>query len=186
MTKVLILAGDAVEVLEIFYSYLRLKEEGIEVHVAAPTRKVLQTVVHDREPGYETYTEKLGHRFVWVDKAFSEVDPNEYDGLIIPGGRAPEYIRNYEDTERIVRHFMEKNKPVGAICHGPLVLNAFGLLKGKRITSTTGAKADLIIGGGLWEDKEVIIDGNLVTSRTWRDLHVFMKTFIRLLKERTK
>ncbi len=184
--RVLILAGDMVEALEIFYPYFRLKEEGFEVHVAAPTKKVLQTVVHDREPNYETYTEKLGYRFIWVDKSFSEVNPEEYDGVIIPGGRAPEYIRNYNDVERILRHFVESGKPIGALCHGLLVLNAFGFLKGKKVTSTIAAKMDLIVGGAHWVDEEVVVDGNLVTSRTWRDLHAFMRTFIKMLRTRGK
>ncbi|MHA1617480.1 MAG: DJ-1/PfpI family protein [Candidatus Njordarchaeales archaeon] len=181
--SVLILAGDMAEALEIFYPYFRLREEGFTVHVAAPTKKPIQTVVHDREPGYETYTEKPGYRFIWVDKAFSEVNPEEYDGLIIPGGRAPEYIRNYPEIRKILEHFFNTNKPVGALCHGLLVLNAYGFLKGRKVTSTIGAKMDLIVGGAEWVDAEVVIDGNLVTSRTWRDLHAFMREFIKKLKE---
>lgn len=180
--RVLILTGDMAEALELFYPYFRLKEEGIKVHVATPTKKVIQTVVHDREPGYETYTEKLGYRFTWVHKSFSEVNPEEYDGVIIPGGRAPEYIRNYDDVRRILEHFFTSGKPVGALCHGLLVLNAFGFLKGKKVTSTIGAKMDLIVGGATWVDDEVVVDGNLITSRTWRDLHAFMREFLKALK----
>ena len=181
--SVLILTGDMAEALELFYPYYRLREEGFIVHVAAPSKKVLQTVVHDREPGFETYTEKPGYRFVWVDKAFSEVNPEDYDGVIIPGGRAPEYIRNFSDVKRILDHFFSTGKPIGALCHGLLVLSAYGYLRGRRVTSTIGAKMDLIIGGAEWVDEEVVIDGNLVTSRTWRDLHAFMREFIKMLKE---
>lgn len=183
MTRVLIVAGDAVEAQEIFYPYWRLKEEGIEVHVAAPCKKALYTVVHDFEPGIETYTEKPGYRFVWVDKAFNEVNPEEYDGLLIPGGRMPEYVRTCPELEKIVRHFFEKSKPVAAICHGPLVLTAYGLLKGRRATAYGVLKADIINAGAEYEDKEVVVDGNLVTSRAWPDLPAFMREFIKLLKK---
>lgn len=186
MPKILIVAGDAVEAQEIFYPYWRLKEEGWEVHVAAPRKKVLYTVVHDFEPGVETYTEKPGYRFVWVDKEYKEVNPEEYDGLVIPGGRMPEYVRLNEELRRIVSHFMEKGKPVAAVCHGVQILTAFNLVKGRRLTSYIAVKPETEIAGAEWMDKEVVVDGNLVTSRAWPDLPYFMKEFIRLVKEYTQ
>lgn len=180
--KVLIVAGDAVEAQELFYPYWRLKEEGFEVHVAAPSKKTLMTVVHDFEPGWETYTEKPGYRFGWVDKEFKEVDPGEYDGLLIPGGRAPEYIRLSQDLERIVRHFFEANKPVAAICHGPLLLTAYKLVSGRKMTSYIAVSPDIKAQGAEWVDQEVVVDGNLVTARAWPDLPSWMKEFIKLLK----
>lgn len=181
--KVLILAGDGVEAQEIFYPYYRLKEEGFEVHVAAPTKKdVLFTVVHDFEPGWETYSEKLGYRFPWVTLAFKDVKAEEYDGLVIPGGRAPEFIRLYPEVEGIVKHFFNANKPVAAICHGPLVLTAFGLLKGRKATSYIAVKPDIVNSRAKYIDAEVVVDGNLVTSRAWPDLPAFMREFIKLLK----
>ncbi|MET1124131.1 MAG: DJ-1/PfpI family protein [Archaeoglobaceae archaeon] len=181
MKRVLIVAGDAVEALEIFYPYFRLREEGFEVHVAAPTKKELRTVVHDFEEGWETYTEKPGYIFRWVNKSFSEVNPEEYDGLVIPGGRAPEYIRLSPELEKIVRHFFEANKPVAAICHGPQVLAAYGLLKDRKATCYVAVKPD-VESCGSYEDAEVVVDGNLVTSRAWPDLPAMMREFIRLLK----
>lgn len=183
MPKVLIVAGDAVEAQEIFYPYWRLKEEGIEVHVAAPSKKVLMTVVHDFEPGWETYTEKPGYRFGWVDLEFKEVNPEEYDGLIIPGGRAPEYVRTNPELERIVRHFFEANKPVAAICHGPLVLTGYGLASGRKMTCYMAVAPDLKRAGAEYVDQEVVVDGNLVTSRAWPDLPAFMREFLKLLKK---
>ncbi len=183
MVKVLIVAGDAVEALEIFYPYYRLKEEGFEVHVAAPSKKELNTVVHDFEEGWETYTEKKGYIFRWVDLTFAEVKPEDYDGLYIPGGRAPEYIRTYPELEKIVKHFFEANKPVAAICHGPQILAAYGLLKGKRATCYLAVKPDLISCGAEYKDEEVVVDGNLVTSRAWPDLPALMREFIKLLKK---
>lgn len=183
MVKVLILAGDAVEALEIFYPYYRLKEEGIEVDVAGPKKDYLQTVVHDFEPGWTTYSEKLGYRFIWIDKTFKEVDPGEYDGLIIPGGRAPEYIRLDGDVERIVRHFFDEGKPVAAICHGVQLLTFTGVIRGRRLTSYIAVKPDVEAAGGEFVDEEVVVDGNLVTSRAWPDLPSFMKRFLELLKK---
>ena len=184
MVKVLIAVGDAVEAQEIFYPYYRLKEEGFDVKVAAPSKKPLFTVVHDFEPGIETYTEKPGYRFGWVDLPFEEVKPEDYDGLIIPGGRAPEYIRTSPYFPRIVKHFFEKNKPVAAICHGPLVLTAYGLVKGRKLTAYGVLKADMERSGGTFLDQEVVVDGNLVTSRAWPDLPAFMREFMNLLRKR--
>jgi len=184
MKKILILAGDAVEAQEIFYPYYRLKEEGFEVKVAGPKKEPLYTVVHDFEPGWTTYTEKPGYRFPWVDMTFKEVSPEEFDGLVIPGGRMPEYIRLDENVERVIKHFFEANKPIAAICHGPLLFIHLGLAKGRKMTSYIAIKPDVIAGGAEYLDEEVVVDGNLVTSRAWPDLPSFMKKFIELLKEK--
>ncbi|MEM1685689.1 MAG: DJ-1/PfpI family protein [Acidilobaceae archaeon] len=186
--RILIIGGDAVEALEIFYPYFRLKEEGWHVDVAAPTRKPLRTVVHDFEEGWETYTEKAGYRFPWVTKNLSEVDPRDYDGLVIPGGRMPEYVRvnAEEDVKRIIKSFMDEGKPVAAICHGPQILAAFGLVRGRRMTSYIAVKPEVVNGGAVWVDEEVVVDGNLVTSRAWPDNPAWMREFIKLVKERLK
>ena len=183
--KVLIIVGDAVEAQEIFYPFWRLKEAGVEVHVAAPSKKTIFTVVHDFEPGWETYTEKPGYRFAedWVSASFKDVKPEEYDGLIIPGGRAPEYIRTYPELKPIVEHFFEANKPVAAICHGPLVLTALvpEHLKGRKMTAYGVLKADVEGVGATYVDAEVVVDGNLITSRAWPDLPAFMREFLKAL-----
>ncbi len=109
--KILIVTGDAAESLEVLYPYQRLREEGYEVHIAAPTRKTLRFVVHDFEPGYDTYTEKPG--YTWpADLAFAEVDPGEYAALVIPGGRAPEYLRNDPELRKILKAFFDSDRPV--------------------------------------------------------------------------
>src|ERR671936_82788 len=131
MAKVLILTGDAAESLEVMSPYQRLAEEGYEVDIAAPSKKKLQFVVHDFIEGYDTYTEKPG--YTWdADLAFSDVDPSEYVALVVPGGRAPEYIRNDPDAQRIIRHFFSDDKPVAQLCHAPLALAAAGVLAGRR------------------------------------------------------
>lgn len=114
--KVLIITGDAVEALEIYYPYYRCLEEGYETKIAAPSVKKLQTVSHDFIEGVDTYVEKPAYG-IQSQIAFADVNPADYDGLIIPGGRAPEYIRLDASVPAIVRHFFETNKPVGAICH---------------------------------------------------------------------
>ncbi|RTH05278.1 peptidase [Thermus scotoductus] len=179
--KVLLLAGDAAEALETMYPLQRLKEEGFTVHVAAPKKKVFQTVVHDFEPHMDTYTEKPGYR-VSADLAFGEVDPQTYDGLYITGGRAPEWIRNEPGALEIVRHFFEARKPVGTLCHGPLVLIAARVIKGRRLAAYWALKPDVEVAGGTFVDQEVVVDDHLVTGRAWPDNPAVLREFIRLLK----
>ena len=111
--KVLILTGDAAESLEVMYPYQRLREEGYEVHIAAPSKKKLHFVVHDFEPGYDTYTEKPGYSWD-ADVAFADVDPSQYAAMVVPGGRAPEYIRNHPDCLRIVLELLREGETRGA------------------------------------------------------------------------
>ncbi len=140
MPKVLILTGDAAESLEVMYPYQRLLEEGYEVDIAAPSKKKLQFVVHDFVDGYDTYTEKPG--YTWqADVAFADVDPSQYVALVVPGGRAPEYIRNDADVQRIVAAFFSDERPVAQLCHGPLALAAAGVLRGAPHGGVPGARA---------------------------------------------
>src|ERR687891_2714512 len=121
--QVLIVTGDAAESLEVMYPYQRMIEEGYEVHIAAPSKKKLQFVVHDFVEGFDTYTEKLG--YTWdADLAFADVDPSDYVALVVPGGRAPEYIRNDPDFKRLIKHFFAEHQPVAQLCHAPLALAA--------------------------------------------------------------
>ena len=131
MAKVLILAGDAAEDLETMYIKYRLSEAGHEPYVSAPTTRPIKLVVHDFEADFDTYVEKPG-RSCPVDVAFADVEPSEYAAIVIPGGRAPEFIRVDPDVRRIVEHFFAEEKPVGTLCHGPQVPAALGLLRGRR------------------------------------------------------
>src|ERR671933_1367458 len=153
MPKVLILTGDAAEDLEVMYPYQRLQEEGYRVDIGAPTAKKLQFVVHDFVDGFDTYTEKPGHSWP-ADVAFADVDPADYVALVIPGGRAPEYIRNDPDAQRIARHFMESDAPVAALCHGPLILAAAGTLNGRRSSAYPALQPDVEAVGGEFVDGE--------------------------------
>jgi len=179
--KILILTGDAGESLEVLYPYQRLREEGYEVHIAAPSKKKLQLVVHDFVEGYDTYTEKPG--YTWpADLAFREVDPAEYAALVIPGGRAPEYIRNDPDCQRIIRHFFERAKPVAQLCHAALALAAAGVLRGRRTAAYPALAPDVRAAGAEFVDAEAVVDGVMVSARAWPDHPAWMREFVRVLR----
>ena len=149
MERVLILAGDAVEDLEIYYILYRLREAGYAVDVAAPSRRTMRTVVHDFEPDSDAYVEKPGRRLE-PDLAFSEVEPERYVGVVIPGGRAPEYIRVDPDVRRIVAHFFDNDLPVGTLCHGPQVPAALGYLQGRKSSGFPPLGPDIEAAGGTY------------------------------------
>ncbi len=183
MPKVLILTGDAAESLEVLYPYQRLLEEGYEVHIAGPSKKKLQFVVHDFVEGYDTYTEKPG--YTWpADLAFSEVDPSEYVAVVVPGGRAPEYIRNDPDFQRAIKHFFGEDKPVAQICHAPLALAAAGVLSGRRTAAYPALAPDVQGAGATFVDGGAVVDGQMVSGRAWPDHPSWMREFIRLLRDR--
>jgi protease I len=183
MPKVLILTGDAGESLEVLYPYQRLREEGYDVHIAAPTRKRLQLVVHDFVEGFDTYTEKPGYTWL-ADLAFSEVDPSDYAALVIPGGRAPEYIRNDADFQRIAQYFFEEERPVAQLCHASQALAAAGLLAGRRTAAYPALAPDVEAAGAEFVDAEAVIDGHMVSARAWPDHSAWMREFVRLLREK--
>ncbi|GAA0395579.1 DJ-1/PfpI family protein [Streptomyces luteireticuli] len=183
MPKVLILTGDAAEDLEVLYPYQRLLEEGYEVDVAAPSVKKLQFVVHDFVPGFDTYAEKPGHSWD-ADVAFADVAPEAYAALVIPGGRAPEYLRLDADVQRIVRHFFDADKPVAQICHGALTLAAAGVLDGRRTAAYPACAPEVRLAGGTFVDAEAVVDGNLVSARAWPDHPAWMRAFVGLLREK--
>ncbi len=179
--KILIVTGDAAESLEVLYPYQRLREEGYDVHIAAPARKKLRFVVHDFEPGFDTYTEKPG--YTWpADLAFSEVDPGEYAALVIPGGRAPEYLRNGPALRKILKAFFDADKPVAQICHGLLLTAAIGGLGGRRVTAYPALELDMVGAGATFQDAEAVVDGTLVSARTWPDHPRWMREFLQILR----
>lgn len=165
--KALVFGVDDFEDLELFYPYHRLKEEGIITHVAS-TKKGSIT----GEQGYK----------INVDITFKDINPADYDILVIPGGRGPEKIRRDESALEITRYFFKENKPVAAICHGPQVLVSAGVIKGRKSTCWPGIKDEIIAAGALYEDKEVVVDGNYVSSRSPADLYAFGREIIKLLK----
>jgi protease I len=183
MPKILIITGDAAESLEVMYPYQRLLEEGYQVDIAAPSKKKLQFVVHDFVDGYDTYTEKPG--YTWpADLAFADVDPAGYVALVIPGGRAPEYIRNDPDVQRIVRHFMEGDRPVAQLCHAPQILAAAGTLEGRRTAAYPALAPDVAAAGGEFVDEAAVIDGQMVSARAWPDHPAWMREFLQILRSK--
>ncbi len=179
--KVLILAGDAVEALEVMYPYYRLLEEGCEVTIAAPSKKKLQTVVHDFT-GWDTYEEKSGY-LLEAHAAFRDVNAEEYDGLVIPGGRAPEYIRLDPHVGEIVKHFFLADKPVAAICHASLIFETIPeVIEGRSLTAYIACKPGVEMAGATYVANSTFhVDGNLVSAHAWPDLPVFMRSFMELL-----
>ncbi len=188
--RILMLVGDFVEDYEAMVPYQMLLMLGYEVDTACPGKKAgekVKTAVHDFE-GDQTYTEKRGHNFaITVD--FDAVRPEDYDGLVIPGGRAPEYIRLDERVIEIVKHFAEAGKPIAAICHGPQVLAAAGVLKGRKCMAYPAVKPDIVNAGAEWvEPNETFtnacVDGNLVTAAAWPAHPEWMRKFVELLGAR--
>jgi protease I len=180
--KILILTGDAAESLEVMYPYQRLLEEGYDVKIAAPSKKKLHFVVHDFEPGYDTYTEKPGYSWD-ADLAFADVVPSEYAAILIPGGRAPEYIRNDANFRKIVRYFFEQKKPVAQICHAALGLIAAGVLKGRRSAAYPALEPDVQAAGAEFVNSEAVVDGAMVSARAWPDHPAWMREFIKILRQ---
>lgn len=165
--KALIISADNFEDTELLVPYYRLQEEEVQVDIAS-----MKKVKIKGKHGYE----------VEINKTLEEVNPDDYDILILPGGKAPETIRKEKKAIEIAKHFFQKNKPVSAICHGPQTLITAGLLKGRRATCYKSVAQEMKDAGAIYEDKEVVIDGNLVTSRQPSDLPAFIKETMRMLK----
>ena len=169
--KLLFLVGDYVEDYEVMVPFQALAAVGYTVHAVCPDKKAgeaIRTAIHDFE-GDQTYSEKRGHNFA-LNATFDDIDPADYAGLVIPGGRAPEYIRLNPRVLDIARHFAEANKPIAAICHGPQILVAAGVVKGRKLTAYPAVGPDIAVAGGEYMNIPVdsaFVDGNLVTAPAW-------------------
>jgi protease I len=185
--KILMLVGDFVEDYEVMVLFQMLQLVGHEVHAVCPEKKagdVVATAIHDFE-GDQTYSEKRGHNFR-LNATFSEVRPEDYDGLVIPGGRAPEYLRLNPRVIEIVRHFARERKPIAAICHGPQILVAAGVLRERSCMAYPAVKPDCDMAGAKWVEPspgldDAHIDGNLVTAPAWPAHAAFMRAFLKAL-----
>jgi len=183
--KILLLAGDFVEDYEIMVPFQALQAVGHTVHAVCPGKKAgekVRTAVHDFE-GDQTYSEKPGHNFA-LNATFDEVREQDYDALLIPGGRAPEYIRLNPRVLEIVRHFAGAGKPIAAICHGAQVLAAAGVLDGKRCSAYPACAPDVTRAGGRYADiavDDAVVDGTLVTAPAWPAHPRWIASFLQVL-----
>ncbi len=180
--KILILTGDCAEDYEVKVPQQALMMLGYQVDVAVPNKKAgdtAQLVVHDFT-GLDTYVELTGHR-IQVDIAAKDVKPEEYVGLVVPGGRAPEYIRMYPEVIALVKAFFAAGKPVAAICHGTQLLAPADVLTGKTVTSYPACAAECQLAGAEWKNEQVVVSGNLVTAQAWPDHPAWLRAFVDLL-----
>ena len=166
--KILIITGDAGESFEILYASHRLRESGFVPVIAAPAVKRMNLVIHDFEPGWDTYVERKGY-LVEADISFDEVNIADYEALLLPGGRAPEYLRNNERVISIVKEFAGSGKYIFAICHGVQILLTAGLVNNKKIACYEHVKFEVESCGGVYvSPDEAVQDGKIVTGTTWQ------------------
>lgn len=183
--KILMLVGDFVEDYEAMVPFQALLMVGHEVHAVCPGKKsgdFVQTAIHDFE-GHQTYSEKPGHRFT-LNATFSEIHPANYDALVIPGGRAPEYLRLNPDVIALVREFSKSGKPMAALCHGPQLLAAAGVLKGRTCSAYPAVGPEVTGSGGTFMNigiDQAHVDGNLVSGPAWPAHPLWLARFLELL-----
>ncbi|UCF85257.1 MAG: DJ-1/PfpI family protein [Desulfobacteraceae bacterium] len=183
--KILLITGDFAEDYETMVPFQALQMVGHTVHAVCPDKKAgetIRTAVHDFE-GDQTYSEKRGHNFT-LNATFDEIRPEDYDALVIPGGRAPEYIRLNNTVLHMVSHFAETNKPIAAICHGAQVLAAAGVLKGKSCSAYPAVGPDVKAAGGEYMDipmHQAHVHGNLVTAPAWPAHPEWLGKFLEVL-----
>lgn len=183
--NILLLAGDYVEDYEIMVPFQALQMVGHTVHAVCPGKKAgqfVRTAIHDFE-GDQTYSEKRGHNFT-LNATFAEIKPESYDALVIPGGRAPEYLRLNPKVLEIVRHFSEAHKPIAAICHAAQILAAARVLQGRRCSCYPAVAPDVAAAGGSYVEvpmDKACVDGNLVTAPAWPAHPAWLASFLEVL-----
>ena len=185
---ILMLVGDYVEDYEVMVPFQALLMVGHTVHAVCPGKKsgeVVRTAIHDFE-GDQTYSEKRGHNFA-LNATFDQIRPETYDALVVPGGRAPEYIRLNPRVLKIVRHFASANKPIAALCHGAQVLAAADVLKGRKCSCYPAVSPDVTRAGGTYVEvpmTEAVTDGNLVSGPAWPAHPAWLAQFLAVLGTR--
>ncbi len=184
--KLLMIVGDYVEDYEVMVPFQALQMVGYTVHAVCPEKKagqVVRTAIHDFE-GDQTYSEKRGHNFA-LNATFADIRAEDYDGLVIPGGRAPEYLRLNENVLEMVRHFANADKPIAAICHAAQLLAAAGTIKGRRVSAYPACAPEVALAGGAYikvEMTEAVADGNLVTGPAWPAHPAWLAKFVAVLE----
>jgi protease I len=186
--SILMLVGDYVEDYEVMVPFQALLMVGYDVHAVCPGKKsgeFVRTAIHDFE-GDQTYSEKRGHNFA-LNATFDQIKPEEYDALVLPGGRAPEYIRLNPRVIEIVQHFSKAKKPMASICHGAQILAAAGVLEGKKCSAYPAVGPDVTRAGGTYVNlamTEAITDGNLVSGPAWPAHPAWLAKFLAVLGTR--
>jgi protease I len=185
--KLLMIVGDYTEDYETMVPFQALQMVGHTVDAVCPGKKAgqsVRTAIHDFE-GDQTYSEKRGHNFT-LNATFAEIRPEDYDGLVLPGGRAPEYLRLDEKVLAIIRHFAKEQKPIAAICHAAQLLAAAGVLKGRRVSAYPACAPEVELAGGAYAPVEMtaaIVDRNLVTAPAWPAHPAWLAKFLNVLNE---
>ena len=186
--KILMPIGDATEALDTFYPFYRIPEEDFELVICGPEARLYHSVLHEIPPDssvpWDITQERPGY-FIQATAAFSEIDPSEFCSVFASGGRAPEYLRYDKDLIRIMKHFGETGKPIGAVCHGIELLTVGECIRGKQVTTVAKCRLDAEQGGGIYVDQPVVRDGNVITCRTYRDYSPFFRQYIQMVKEYT-
>lgn len=179
-SEVLIIVGDAVETMDTLYPVFRLHEDGFVPVVAGPEKRRYQMVLHEVPEGWDITRETPGYT-IEADIAFRDIEPERYAGIFFSGGRAPEYIRDDTDLIRITRYFFEQNKPVASVCHGVEIPARADVVRGRRMATVPKCQFDLEVCGGTFVNEPCVIDGNLVSGRTWHDHGHYIKPWIDML-----
>ncbi|WP_437221940.1 DJ-1/PfpI family protein [Planctomicrobium sp. SH661] len=182
MNQVLIVIGDASETLDTLYPYYRLQEDGFIPVVAAPEAQRYQMVMHEVRPGWTITKEWEGYQLE-ATISFRDVDPDDYLGVFFSGGRAPEYLRDDPDLIRITQNFFRVNKPIASVCHGVEIAARAGCVSGRRMATVAKCRFDLEVCGGIYVNEPCVVDGNLVSGRTYHDNGLYLGPWIKLLKE---
>ena len=180
VSEVLIIVGDAVETMDTLYPVFRIREDGFVPIVAGPDRRRYQMVLHEVPEGWDITQETTGYS-IEADIAFRDIKPEQYTGIFFSGGRAPEYIRDDPDLIRITRYFFEQNKPIASVCHGVEIPARADVVQGRRMATVPKCRFDLEVCGGTFVNEACVIDGNLISGRTWHDHGYYMKHWINLL-----
>ncbi|MHC4620283.1 MAG: DJ-1/PfpI family protein [Planctomycetota bacterium] len=184
MPKVLLPIGDGSEVLDTMYAYYRIAEDDFEVVVAGPEARHYHLVIHEVPPNSDVpwdITRELPGYHLKATVAFRHVNPRDYAGLYVSGGRAPEYLRYDRDLLRITRHFFEAKKPVATLCHGVEILSASGAIKGRKATTIPKCAMDVEQGGATYTGERCVVDGNLVSAQGKKDLALLLREFMKML-----
>lgn len=181
--RIAIVTGDGGEGYETLYAWHRFLEEGYEAHIVAPSRRRLHLVMHDFEPGWDTYVERPGYGLE-AQRAIDEIKADDYDALLVIGGRAPEYLRHNARLLELVRQMEAQGKPLLAICHGIQVLVAAGVVASKRVTCYLHVRSEAEAAGATFVDEQAVADGMVVTAQTWESHPQFYREVFRLLRSR--